>query len=539
MWHSDEQSFSFGGFSNVDDSPQAASLSDSPLGWSTGSDGESSSSRMFTEDDVSSLSGSPFADGFFESHIDSSSGEYLSSSTHFEHTGSHPELRLGSEIPVAATESEQDYALPAEPPRRKHRGARPMPNHPAGNGGVMVQLGSGPTALMQPHNATDFVAAQQSQQQRRRRQQEMGAARMHARSATTGDAGAAAAAGVSSAAAAGVSSAAAAASWSTDHTYSTRPTRQQVQAGNQMYADRSGVPAATVVGEARPAGSYGQQNTDQRIHQPIVANADSLHTPLVIAGEDQDGDGLLQLQSNATAASGRASKASGKRRKGMHKDKSLCSNDHAVDVEYIAFQRQRKLEGNIALTQHGLKLSSRAGDFAEWHEQLDPDDHFQAGDVVGLIGSKVTFVTSGATMAGIITKKAVVVGSTPRMSSPSQRGIDTDSDTAHSCSPRPVGQEVAYCGRVPVRVRGVCFAGDALTASGLNDGTAVPIHTANLDLSSSRQCISGCGRCTRMLLCRWPIPSRMVLVVGVALHDSIAAHTANVAMGACRFDRFA
>ena len=136
-------------------------------------------------------------------------------------------------------------------------------------------------------------------------------------------------------------------------------------------------------------------------------------------------------------------------------------------------------------------------------------------------------------MAGIITNKAVVVGSTPRASSTSPHGLQTGAGV-ESCPVRPVGQEVAYCGRVPVRVRGVCFAGDTLAPSGLNDGTAVAIRDADLELSSNCQSISECGKCTRqMLSCCRPMPLPTALVVGVAIHDSIA----HAAMGTCALDR--
>jgi hypothetical protein len=304
-------------------------------------------------------------------------------------------------------------------------------------------------------------------------------------------------------------------------------------------------------GLASPSGMLADQYQDPATYTKKTQH--SLRIPLVIRGEDEIGEGLLQLQSkgkigHATGASGsrkaQASKPAGKRkgrtsqsgegRKGARQAKSVRNGDEA-DVKYIAFQRQRKDVGSIALTQHGLKLSSSAGDFAEWHAQIDPNDHFQAGDVVGLVDSKVTFVTTRATMAGIITKKAVVVGSTPTASSISH---DLETGTAESRPVRPVGQEVAYCGRVPVRVSGVCFAGDALTASGLNDGTAVPIRAVDSELSTSCQSNSECGKCIRqtMSYC-WPMRPRIALVVGVAMHDSIGAHADDATTGASTPDQ--
>jgi len=91
-----------------------------------------------------------------------------------------------------------------------------------------------------------------------------------------------------------------------------------------------------------------------------------------------------------------------------------------------------------------------------------------------------------------------------------------------------VGQEVAYCGRVPVRVRGTCLAGDILAASGLNDGTAVavPGHTRAFafELTRTSSCRRGlwhCITCSRLLSsCCWTSPPPACLVVGVAMQDS-------------------
>lgn len=340
--------------------------------------------------------------------------------------------------------------------------------------------------------------------------------------------------------------AAAAAKRPKGRTPAARSSRQPARRGTQTHAHRSGVTTASAsdAGHAACASMPASLPADVARTQRI---------PLEIRGQDDIGEGLLQLHSNANiglarGASGRrkgvVSKPAGKRktgasqngarRKGAHQADPASSSDE-VDVEYIAFQRQRKDIGSIALTQNGLKLSSSAGDFAEWHEQLDLNDRFQAGDVVGLVDSKVTFVTSGAKMAGIITKKAVVVGSTPMMSS-TLHGLEIG--TVESCPVRSVGQEVAYCGRVPVRVRGVCFAGDALAASGLNDGTAVPISAVDFELSTNRQSNSECGKCIRQTMsCCWPMPPRIALVVGVAMHDSIGAYADDVTTGMTTTDQ--
>lgn len=119
--------------------------------------------------------------------------------------------------------------------------------------------------------------------------------------------------------------------------------------------------------------------------------------------------------------------------------------------------------GGIEMTEYGLQLNSSAGDFAEWHAQLDPSEDLEEGDVVCINNGKVTRrFSAGSNMVGIVSQRAVVTGSRPFWSSDEK------------------GAEIAYCGRVPVRCKGPVAEGDVLVASGSSDGLARVIsHTCN------------------------------------------------------------
>ena len=81
-------------------------------------------------------------------------------------------------------------------------------------------------------------------------------------------------------------------------------------------------------------------------------------------------------------------------------------------------------------------LTSQAGDFAEWHEKVDGAEQLPEGTVVGFHEGKVSKRTAQAHVFGVVSARAVVLGSTPQ-----QSGKDS-------------GACVAYCGACDPRARG-------------------------------------------------------------------------------------
>jgi hypothetical protein len=129
--------------------------------------------------------------------------------------------------------------------------------------------------------------------------------------------------------------------------------------------------------------------------------------------------------------------------------------------------------GAIVRQGPGVTLTSGQGDFAEWHRRRAGEPPFEEGDVVGFDrNGSISRKTAGATMVGVISRKAVVEGSAP---------------AAHE---RMEYDTVAYCGVVPVKVRrskpsgglAACECelymqgpqvGNLLVPSGCNDGVAI------------------------------------------------------------------
>jgi hypothetical protein len=152
-------------------------------------------------------------------------------------------------------------------------------------------------------------------------------------------------------------------------------------------------------------------------------------------------------------------------------------NQAAVDIrtakrKFLSFQSTVPSEAGIELGAivrqgAGVKLESTQGDFAEWHRRADGEAPFEEGDVVGFRRGRIGRKTRGCDILGVVSRKAVVEGSAPPMAE------------------RHLYDSVAYCGIVPVKLSAqrtaadlACdcpapLAGQLLTPSGCNDGTAV------------------------------------------------------------------
>lgn len=107
----------------------------------------------------------------------------------------------------------------------------------------------------------------------------------------------------------------------------------------------------------------------------------------------------------------------------------------------------------------GVEFAGPGNDYAEWLEHVNDDEMFEPGDVVGVIGGKISKTTEGADQIMAISTQPIVVGNRPRED---DEGL-------------PGWQKIAFIGQAPVRVRGIVSSGDFLIPSGLNDGIATAI----------------------------------------------------------------
>jgi len=112
----------------------------------------------------------------------------------------------------------------------------------------------------------------------------------------------------------------------------------------------------------------------------------------------------------------------------------------------------------------GVTYGSKGADYAEWLPKLNPEDRFQIGQIVGVIGGKVSLKTEGAEQIMAVSRAPVVIGNVP------------PEDEKHKYT------TVGFMGQLPVVVRGKAKAGDYIVPSGLEDGTAVAVSPEELEL---------------------------------------------------------
>jgi hypothetical protein len=121
---------------------------------------------------------------------------------------------------------------------------------------------------------------------------------------------------------------------------------------------------------------------------------------------------------------------------------------------------QRTNYVNLSNSVQGVTYASGAGDYAEYMEIMDVSEKIHAGDIVGLIGNKITRNTSGADKIMIVSSRPIVLGNMP----------------ANKTNYR----QVAFLGQVPVKVMGKVNLGDYILPDGNNIGIGRAVSPSEL-----------------------------------------------------------
>lgn len=106
----------------------------------------------------------------------------------------------------------------------------------------------------------------------------------------------------------------------------------------------------------------------------------------------------------------------------------------------------------------GVQYNSGFGDYAEWLERADHAEHVSAGDIVGVIGGKISKDLSKAEQVMAVSTNPIVLGNTP----PENRTHE--------------GNKVAFMGQIPVKVMGPVQTGDFIVGKGGIPGYGVAVH---------------------------------------------------------------
>jgi hypothetical protein len=113
----------------------------------------------------------------------------------------------------------------------------------------------------------------------------------------------------------------------------------------------------------------------------------------------------------------------------------------------------------------GVSYESGSGDYAEWLEKANHRESFSHGDIVAVVGGKISKNMPGATRFMVISQSPIVLGNMP----PAGRQNDYE--------------KIAFMGQVPVKVRGKVNIGDYILASELNDGFGIAVNPDNMEFN--------------------------------------------------------
>jgi len=108
-----------------------------------------------------------------------------------------------------------------------------------------------------------------------------------------------------------------------------------------------------------------------------------------------------------------------------------------------------------------LQFETKAGDYAEYLEKLDPSEFVEAGDIVGVFKGKVSKRTKGADQVLVISSAPAVAGNFPEKS-PENYGL------------------AAFFGQVQVKVKGVVKRGDFIIPSGDENGFGIALPLSQM-----------------------------------------------------------
>ncbi|HMQ88540.1 MAG TPA: hypothetical protein PKB07_13190 [Flavilitoribacter sp.] len=116
------------------------------------------------------------------------------------------------------------------------------------------------------------------------------------------------------------------------------------------------------------------------------------------------------------------------------------------------------ITASYADINRGVAYESGSGDYAEWLPRANAEEILNYGDVVGVIGGRISRQFTQADKFMVVSASPIVLGNMPK---------DGNGEKA--------SEMVAFMGQVPVKVRGVVRVGDFLLPSGQGDGLAIAV----------------------------------------------------------------
>ena len=132
-------------------------------------------------------------------------------------------------------------------------------------------------------------------------------------------------------------------------------------------------------------------------------------------------------------------------------------------VDVVANVVSLIIYGAYADINLGVAYESGAGDYAEWLLRADPNELIRPGDVVGVIGGKISRKFTHADRFMVVSTSPLLLGNMP----------DNRADERFY-------EKIAFIGQVPVKVMGKVNVGDYILPSGSGDGVAIAVSPEDM-----------------------------------------------------------
>lgn len=136
-----------------------------------------------------------------------------------------------------------------------------------------------------------------------------------------------------------------------------------------------------------------------------------------------------------------------------------------VDKKHALYHFQ--IEGKKALRAYaaiGVEYSSGNGDYAEWLVRSNPAESINKGDIVGVIGGKITKDLKDAEQVMAVSHNPIVLGNVP-----------DDGKVAY-------GNNIAFMGQIPVKILGPAVSGDYIVGNLNTPGYGRAIKPADMTI---------------------------------------------------------
>ncbi len=119
----------------------------------------------------------------------------------------------------------------------------------------------------------------------------------------------------------------------------------------------------------------------------------------------------------------------------------------------------------------GVEYSSGNGDYAEWLQRENSTERINAGDIVAVVGGRITKHLECAEQVMVVSHKPIVLGNVP---DEKRFGI---------------GNIIAFMGQVPVKVNGPVMSGDYIVGFQSTPGYGVAKHPNEMTIEDFKQAV--------------------------------------------------